>query len=149
MTPQHSVHRWFAVCLSIFLGALSMPVGGQTGAGTKTLIGAQAQKSPQADVFLAYEKALLWQGIDAAGAHMTVERLANMKAQLKQFGEDGFKQMQAERRKSTPQGEARRKQIEKVVVDGDSAVLEVRNGPNDVDQVPLAKTKDGWKVTTR
>ena len=41
------------------------------------------------------------------------------------------------------------KQIEKVVVDGDSALLEVRNGPDDVDQVPLAKTKDGWKVTTR
>lgn len=120
-----------------------------TGAGTKTLTGAQAQKSPQADVFLAYEKALLWQGIEAAGPYMTPERLAGMKAQLKQFGADGFKQMQTERRKSTPQGEARRKQIEKVVVDGDKAVLTVRNGPNDVDEAPLEKTKDGWKITTR
>ena len=149
MTPRHPVHRWFAVsvCLSMFLGAFFM--NSATSAGAKTLTGAQAQKSPQADVFLAYEKALLWQGIDAAGAHMTPQRLASMKDQLKQFGEEGFKQMQIERRKSTPQGEARRKQIGKVVVDGDTAVLEVRNGPNDVDQVPLAKTKDGWKVTTR
>jgi len=147
MTPQHSVHRWFAVCLSLFLGALSMPVGGQTGTGTKTLTSVQAQKSPQADVFLAYERALLSQGIDAAAAHMTPERLKAMRDMLKQYG-DEFKQVLAERRKG-PQGEARRKQIEKVVVDGDSAVLEVRNGPNDVDLVPLAKTKDGWKVTTR
>lgn len=147
MTPQRSVHYWFAVYLSLFLGALSMNAA--TGAETKTLTGAQAQKSPQADVFLAYEKALLWQGIDAAGAHMTPQRLASMKDQLKQFGEDGFKQMQNERRKSTPQGEARRKQIEKLVVDGDKAVLTLRNTPNDVDEVPLEKTKDGWKVTTR
>jgi hypothetical protein len=145
MTPQDSGHRWFAVCLSMFLGALSM----NAATGAETLSGAQAQKSPQADIFLAYEKALLRQGIDAAGPYMTPKRLANMKDQLKQFGEDGFKKMQIERRKSTPQGEARRKQIEKVVVDGDSAVLDVRNGPNDVDQAPLAKTKDGWKVTTR
>ena len=122
------------------------PGGAQAGAGSNTLTGEQARKSPQAEVFLAYEKALLWQGIDAAGAYMTAERLAGMKAQVKQFGEDGFKQMQAERRKSTPQGEARRKQIEKVVVDGDSAVLEARSGPNDVDVARLVKMKDGWMI---
>jgi len=27
---------------------------------------AQAPKSPQADLFLAYEKALIWQGVDEA-----------------------------------------------------------------------------------
>ena len=122
------------------------PGGAQASSGSNTLTGEQARKSPQAEVFLAYEKALLWQGIDAAGAYMTAERLAGMKAQVKQFGEDGFKQMQAERRKSTPQGEARRKQIEKVVVDGDSAVLEARSGPNAVDVARLVKTKDGWKI---
>jgi len=140
MKPQHTARRWLAVCLGIFLGVLSM------NATAQTLTGAQARKSPQAEVFLAYEKALLWQGIDAAGAHMTAERLEGMKAQIQQFGADGFKQMQAERRKSTPQGEARRKQIEKVVVDGDNAVLEARNGPNDVDVARLVKTKDGWKI---
>jgi hypothetical protein len=129
-----------------FSAPVFVRVGGQTSAGTTTLTGAQAQKSPQAEVFLAYEKALLWEGIDGAGAHMTVERLVGMKDQIKQFGAEGFKQMQIERRNTTPQGEARRKQIEKVVVDGDSAVLEVRNGPNDVDVARLAKTKDGWKI---
>lgn len=94
-------------------------------------------------------KALLWQGIDAAGAYMTPERLADMKAQIKQFGAEGFKQMQIEKRKSTLQGEARRKQIEKVEVKDNHAVLEARNGPNDVDLAPLTKTKDGWKVDIR
>lgn len=140
MTSQYATRRWLVVTLGIFLSILSM------NATAQTLIGAQAQKSPQAEVFLAYEKALLWQGIDAAGAHMTAERLERMKAQVQQFGADGFKQMQTERRKSTPQGDARRKQIEKVVVVGDKAVLTVRNAPNDVDEAPLEKTKDGWKI---
>jgi len=125
--------RVFAV-----LAAIALTVG----AGhAQTLTGAQAQKSPQADVLLAYEKALLEQGIDAAGAHMTAERLAGMRELLKEVGADGFKQMQAERRKSTPQGEARRKQIEKLVVDGDKAVLETS-----IDRSRLEKTKDGWKI---
>jgi hypothetical protein len=91
--------RRLAVGLGIFLSVVFV------NATAQTLTGAQAQKSPQADVFLAYEKALLWQGIDAAAAHMTAERLERMKAQIQQFGADGFKQMQEERRKSTPQGE--------------------------------------------
>ena len=124
----------------------SAPVFGSSGK-MQTLIGAQAQKSPQAEVFLACEKALLWEGINAAGAHMTPERLAGMQGMLKQFGGDGFKQMQTERRKSTPQGEARRKQIEKVVVDGDNAVLEARpHGEKYTEVMRLAKTKDGWKI---
>ena len=141
MTQQHALYRWLAVGLSIFLGAVSM-----NAAALETLTGAKAQNSPQAAVFLAYEKALLWDGIEAAAAHMTAERLANMRAQLKQFGEDGFKQMQTERRKSTPQGEARRKQIEKLVVDGNKAVLTIRDSPNVVSEAPLEMTKDGWKI---
>jgi hypothetical protein len=127
--------------VSIFLAALSL-----NAAAMETLTGAKAQKSPQAEVFLAYEKAMLSDGIEAAGAHMTAERLANMRAQFQQFGAEGFKQMQAERRKSTPQGEARRKQIEKVVVDGNKAVLTVRTSPNYVEEAPLERTKDGWKI---
>lgn len=141
MTQQHALYRWLAVGLSLFLGALSM-----NAAALETLTGAKAQNSPQAAVFLAYEKALHWDGIEAAAAHMTAERLANMRAQLKQFGEDGFKQMQTERRKSTPQGEARRKQIEKLVVDGNKAVLTIRDSPNVVSEAPLEMTKDGWKI---
>lgn len=112
----------------------------------ETLTGAKAKNAPQVAVFLAYEKALIWDGIEAAAAYMTAERLESMRAQLKQFGEDGFKQMQTERRKVTPQGEARRKQIEKVVVDGNRAVLTVRDSPNVVEEAPLEMTKDGWKI---
>lgn len=122
------------------------PGGGQTLAGLQTLRGAQAQKSPQAEVFLAYEKALLWQGLDAASTYMTPEKLADMRSMIEQFSADGFKEFQTRRRASTPRGEARRRQIEKVVVEGDSAVLEARSGPHDVAVARLAKTKDGWKI---
>lgn len=48
--------------------------------------------------------------------------------------------------KIVPQGEARRKQVEKVVVDGDNALLKVRSKPTWVEEFRLAKTKDGWKI---
>ena len=128
----------FAVLAAI---ALALPAS-----HAQTLTGAQAQKSPQAEVFLAYEKALIWQGIDAASPYMTPERLAGMKDMLKQLGAESFKQMQIEKRKSVLQGEARRRQIEKVVVDGDNAVVEARSGPNDVDVARLVRMKDGWKI---
>lgn len=63
-----------------------------------------------------------------------------MRGMLKEVGSDGFKQMQAARRKGTAQGEARRKQIEKVVVDGDKAAPGMLEVPQRV------KNKDGWKV---
>jgi hypothetical protein len=46
----------------------------------------------------------------------------------------------------SPQGEARRRQIDKVVVDGDAAVLDARSGPNAVDVARLVRTKNGWKI---
>ena len=118
----------------------SAPVFGSSGK-MQTLSGAQAQKSPQAEVFLTYEKALVWEGIDAAGPYMTPERLADMKAHLKQMGADSFKEQQTHMRKSTAQGDARRIQIEKLVVDGDYAVLYTKS-----ERARLVKTKDGWKV---
>ncbi|HUG35807.1 MAG TPA: nuclear transport factor 2 family protein [Candidatus Limnocylindrales bacterium] len=137
--------RMLAAALGILLGALTMSAEAQKPA-PKTLTGVQAQKSPQADVFLAYEEALLSKGIDAAGVHMTPERLADMKEQLKQGGEAGFKEFQAKQRESVAKGEARRKQIEKVIVDGDTATLEARSSPAFVDEVRMVKTKDGWKI---
>jgi hypothetical protein len=146
MTTRTS-HRWLAVCLSLSLGILSADIAArEPDAKTKTLSAAQAQKSPQADVFLAYEKALVWEGIDAASAYMTPEKLADMKGMVQQFGEDGFKDFQARMRETVPKGEERRKTIEKLEVDGDKAVLEARSGPHAVDVVRLAKTKDGWKI---
>jgi len=112
------------------------------------LTGAQAQKSPQAEVFLAYSKALIGQGIDAASAYMTPEKLAEMEDMLKQFGEEGFREFQAKMR-NEPQGEARRKQIEKVEVKGDHAVLEARDGPGVVSVAFLVRTNDGWKIGVR
>ena len=125
--------------------------GGQTSAGTKastgtkTLTGAQAQKSPQAEVFLAYEKAMLSQGLDAAAAHMSPERLAEEQKMFKQFSAAQLTELRNERRKSTAQGGARRQQIKKVVVDGDYAELETSTA----DSVPLVKIKGGWKVGLR
>jgi predicted ester cyclase len=112
-----------------------------------TLAGARAQKSPQADLFLAYEKALIWQGMDEASPYMTPEKLADMRGMLQQFGADGFKEFQTRMRETVPQGEARRRTIEKLTVDGDTAVLEARSGPHAVDVARMVKTKDGWKIT--
>jgi hypothetical protein len=123
----------------------SAPVFGGTGK-SQTLTGAQAQTSPQADAFLAFEKALLTEGIDPAGPHMTPERLASYKEMLKKSGEAAFKDFQARRLKTTPVGDPRRKQIERLIVDGDYAFLIVQDGPKDTDRIPLAKIGSGWKV---
>jgi len=134
--------RMFAILAVL---ALAVPAG-----HAQTLTGAQAQKSPQAEVFLAFEKALLEGGIDAASPHMTPKKLAEMKSELKQYGEAAFKQF-VEQKRSGPQGEARRKLIDKVAVKGEYAELDVRDRPSDVavSAVFLARTKDGWKVDVR
>ena len=67
---------------------------------------------------------------------------------LKQFGEAGFREFQGKMR-SEPRGKARHKLIEKVVVNGDNAVLEARDGPNVLSVAHLVRTKDGWKVGVR
>ena len=76
----------FAVLAAI---ALAVPLS-----HAQTLTGAQAQKSPQAEVFLAYEKGLIAQGMDGARPHMTPEKLEDLKSMVKHFGEEGFKQFQ-------------------------------------------------------
>ena len=114
----------------------------------QTLIGAQAQKSPQAEAFLAYEKAVSSEGIEGARPYMTPEKVADLQSMVKMFGADGFKQFQ-DKMRAGAQGEARRKQIEKVDVKGDYAVLEARDSPNVVTEQHLLKTKDGWKVHVR
>ena len=123
----------------------SAPVFGSSG-NMQTLKGAQAQKSPQAEVLLAYEKAFYSQGTDAASAYMTPERLDVLTDYIKQRGVEAVKKELGAIGKVVPQGEARRKQIETVVVDGDNAVLKVRSKPTWVEEFRLAKTKDGWKI---
>jgi hypothetical protein len=130
-----------------FLAAIALAV---TASHAQTITGAQAQKSPQAEAFLAYEKALIAGGLDTASPHMTPEKLDEMKGMVKQYGEDSFKQFLNQMRGGA-QGEARRKQIEKVETKGEHAVLKMRERPSDaaVSVVPLARTKDGWKVDVR
>src|SRR5258706_5485279 len=75
---------------------------------SQTLTGAEAQKSPQAEAFLAYEKAMIAGGLDAASPHMTSEKLDQMKGDVKQYGEDSYKQFLEQMRRGA-QGEARRR----------------------------------------
>ncbi len=114
-------------------------------AQAQTLKAAQAQKSVQAEAFLAYEAALLAGGLEAARPHMTPAKVADLQSLVQAFGDEGFKQF-LERMRSGAQGQARRKQIEKVEVAGDHAVLEARDGPHAVTVQHLDKTRDGWKV---
>ena len=112
------------------------------------LTGAQAQKSPQADAFIAYEKALIAGGLDAARPYMTPEKLEEFNSMVKKWGEEGFQQFRS-RLRSGAQGEARRKQVEKVAVKGDYAELVARDGPNSVTDQHPAKTRDGWTAEVR
>jgi hypothetical protein len=112
------------------------------------LTGAQAQKSPLADVALAYERALIFEGIDAASKYMTPRRLEDMRGMIKQYGEGGFKDFQATM-KNAPSGEARRKQFESLEIKGDRALLSARSGPNATDEIPLRRMPDGWKIAAR
>jgi hypothetical protein len=119
-----------------------------TAAAGQTLTGEAAHKSPQADAFLAYEHALIEGGLEAAIPYMTPAKLADLKGMAEMFGEDGFNQFLG-RMRGGAQGEARRKQIMTVAIDGDHAVLEARDDPNTVTEQHLDRTTDGWKVSVR
>ena len=117
-------------------------------AGAQTLKGEAAQKSPQADAFLAYEHALIEGGLKAAIPYMTPEKLADLNGMAEIFGEEGSNEFLA-RMRGGAQGEARRRQIMSVAIDGDHAVLEARDGPNTTTEQHLDRTRDGWRVGLR
>ena len=114
----------------------------------ETLTGAAAQKSAQADAFLAYEKAMIDGGLDAAKPWMTPAKVADLEGMTAAFGPAGFAEFRG-RMRAGAQGEARRKQVQKVTIDGDHAVLEARDDAHTVSEGHLARTKDGWKVDVR
>ena len=117
-----------------------------TGA-TQTLKGAAAQKSPQADVFIAYENALIDGGLEAAAKHAAPAKVQENQEMVKAFGIEGFKQMQAAKRAARVPAAERRKQIQKVEITGDYAYLEAETEQKGVPDVAgFAKTADGWKV---
>lgn len=117
-------------------------------AGPQTLVGATALFSPQAEAMLSFERAMIEAGIEAAGAYTTPAKLENLRLMVKNMGEAGYKKFQAEMQ-SVPRGDARRAQIEKIVVNGGRAILTTRSGPNEVDEIPLLLTPSGWKVSLR
>jgi len=127
---------------------LALLVPAASASQAQILKAAPAQKSAQADALLAYENALISGGLDAARPHMTPEKLDDLNGMRQSFGEDGFKQF-LDRMRRGARDMARRKQIEKVEVNGDHAVLEARDGPHSLTLQYLAKTKDGWKVDIR
>ena len=126
-------------------GEFDAPVEGSTGT-VRRITGAEAQRSSQAEVFIAFEKALVEQGLDAAGAYMTPERLADMRARIKRGGEASFRDFLEQWRASKPTGEARRKQIWRVDVDGDYAEVGAQTGLNTEDTAVLVNIKGGWKI---
>ena len=127
--------------------ASAMSAGLPAAAQAETLTGAAAQKSPQADVFLLYENALIDGGLDAAAKHAAPSKVKENQEMLKAFGADGFKQMQAAKKAASLPEAQRRAQIKKVEVKGDYAYLEAESERKGVlDVAGFEKTADGWKV---
>lgn len=121
------------------------PVLGSSGT-VRTVTGVAAQHSPQAEVFIAFEQALLDSGIEVAGLYLTPAKLADMRARLDRLGEAAFREFQIRQRVSTAQGEARRQQIERVDSDGDHARLNARSGPDSVHTAVLVRIADEWRI---
>lgn len=150
---RHRLSYWRTTHAVLTAAALSMIVLALapalvTNANAQTLTGVQAQISPQADLMLAYERTLIFDGVDAASKYMTPKRLEDMRAMIKQFGDGGFKDFQATM-KNAPSGEARRQQIEKLDIKGDRALLTARSAPGVTDEIPLRRMPDGWKIAAR
>ena len=141
MPGSRALRALAPVFVTLSLMAASPPASAQT------LSGAAAQKSPQADVFLLYENALIDGGLDAAAKHAAPSKVKENQEMLKAFGRHGFEQMRAEKRKARLPPEQRRQQIRKVEVTGDYAYLEAESERKGVlDVAGFEKTADGWKV---
>jgi ketosteroid isomerase-like protein len=141
MPSLHALRALAPAFLVVSLMAAGAPASAQT------LTGAAAQKSPQADVFLLYENALIDGGLDAAAKHAAPSKVKENQEMLKAFGADGFKQMQAAKKAARLPEAERRKQIRKVEVKGDYAYLEAESERKGVlDVAGFEKTAEGWKV---
>ena len=140
--------RLAVLLVSVMTGGLLGAAGAAHAQGAKqTLTGAAAQKSAQADVFIAYENALIDGGLDAAAKHAAPSKVKENQEMLKAFGAPGFEQMRAEKKKARLPPEQRRRQITKVEVSGDYAYLEAESEKKGVlDVAGFEKTADGWKV---
>ena len=150
MRTPFDARRRFAVLLASAMAAGLLGATGAAqaqGSAKQTLTGAAAQKSTQADVFIAYENALIDGGLDAAAKHAAPSKVKENQEMLKAFGADGFRQMQAAKKAARLPEAERRKQIRKVEVKGDYATLEAESERKGVlDVAGFEKTAGGWKV---
>lgn len=130
----------------LLAGSLMMAAHAQGGA-KQTLTGAAAQRSPQADAFIAYENALVDGGLEAATKFAAPSKVKENEEMLKMYGADSFKQMQAAKKATRVPEAQRRKQIVKVEIIGDYAYLEAESTPKgSFDVAGFEKTAGGWKV---
>jgi len=137
-------HALRALAPAFFLMAL---MAASQPAAAQVLTGAAAQKSAQAEVFIAYENALIDGGLDAAAKHAAPSKVKENQEMLKAFGVPGFEPMRAEKKKARLPPEQRRLQIKKAEVKGDYAYLEAESERKGVlDVAGFEKTADGWKV---
>jgi len=141
MPGFHALRALAPAFVALSLTAAGLPASAQT------LTGAAAQKSPQADVLLAYEDALIDKGLEAAAKHAAPSKVKENQEMMKAFGPESFKQMQAARKAERLPEAQRRKQITKVEIKGDYAYLEAETGRKGVlDVAGFEKTAEGWKV---
>jgi len=117
---------WLPVALQVEFDA---PISGSD-VKVRTLTGAEAQNSPQATVYLAYEETMIKEGWSSAlKKYATPQRLALIQEQMRSPGaEEEFKQFRAEMKASLPKGEARRKQVKKVTINENEAKLQMETG---------------------
>ncbi|MEP7301109.1 MAG: hypothetical protein ABI699_06230 [Caldimonas sp.] len=151
MQVRHTGRRRAIIALAATMtpGLLLFSANARGGAARppQTLTGAAAQKSAQADVFIAYENALIDGGLEAAAKHAAPSKVKENQEMLKAFGAPGFEQMRAEKKKARLAPAERRKQIKKVEVSGDYAYLEAESERKGVlDVAGFEKTGEGWKV---
>lgn len=123
----------------------SVPVEGSTGT-VRTLRGAPARHSQQAQVLIAFGKALVEGAVDAAGSYLSASKRAEMHARIARLGAAGFREFQAGWLVGMPLGEARRGQIERVDIDGDYAQVRARSEANTVHTALLVKIADEWRI---
>ena len=84
MPGLHALRALAPAVFALSLMAVSLPASAQT------LSGAAAQKSPKADVFIAYENALIDGGLDAAAKHAAPSKVKENQEMLKAFDAPGF-----------------------------------------------------------
>lgn len=106
------------------------------------LTGVDAQTSPQAEAFLAGEAALLSGDLDTAARYMAAERVDALRQFKEQASPEEFEAMLEQQRERASAGDERRKEISKVVVEGDDAVLSTTTG----DRVQLRRSEGRWIV---